>query len=65
MPESHHDQSVCAGCGGVFTCGMAAGLARCWCEDAPPLKAPPHENQSCYCPECLKKLLAEERLTSG
>ncbi|MDR2241111.1 MAG: cysteine-rich CWC family protein [Zoogloeaceae bacterium] len=64
--EADENKSVCAGCGGMFTCGAAAGLPRCWCQTLPPLQAPPPDGgKTCYCPACLNKLLAGERLTSA
>jgi hypothetical protein len=39
---------------------MEAGWARCWCTDLPSLDAPLAAGKGCYCPECLKKMLAAE-----
>lgn len=50
---------TCARCGATFTCGMAAGQERCWCQDLPP--APPLPEASCLCPECLKKEISKRK----
>ncbi|MEZ5614892.1 MAG: cysteine-rich CWC family protein [Rhodocyclaceae bacterium] len=50
----------CPGCGRGFECGMAGGLERCWCAELPPLTSPPDTGRGCYCPDCLKTLLAAE-----
>lgn len=48
--------NICPACGAVFTCGMNAGLAECWCASLPPVLAVPeaHVGQ-CYCPACLRQ----------
>ncbi|MCC7310537.1 MAG: cysteine-rich CWC family protein [Sulfuritalea sp.] len=50
--------SVCPRCGERFACGMLAGAARCWCADLPPLCAPPDPAAGCFCPGCMRALLA-------
>ena len=52
--------NTCPACGVVFTCGVAAGMAECWCARLPPILAVPeaHAGQ-CYCPACLRKKIEE------
>ena len=50
---------LCPRCGKAFTCGMQAGAERCWCADLPPLGALDPAQKGCYCPDCLKALIAE------
>lgn len=50
---------TCPGCGRAFTCGMLAGMPRCWCAELPVLEAPPEAGKGCYCPDCLRERLAE------
>ena len=62
--------SACVACGSEFQCGMAdAGAADpCWCTQLPPLPALPPSpvpeaaawrgHARCYCPACLRTLLA-------
>lgn len=53
--------STCPRCGKPFTCGMQAGLERCWCADLPLIGPPDPEQKGCYCPDCLKALIAERQ----
>lgn len=54
--------SECVRRGKTFQCGMAdAGAPEpCWCTTLPPLPASQlgREAAGCYCPECLRTLLA-------
>ncbi len=54
--------SSCATCGANFDCGMADANAAspCWCTTLPPLPAEwlGREAAACYCPSCLRALLA-------
>lgn len=55
---SQHGQRACPGCGTAFTCGLAAGLERCWCFNLPhviPVADASHEG--CLCPACLQKVI--------
>jgi hypothetical protein len=56
--------TVCPVCGGVFACGMRSGAA-CWCAALPPLTFPPDAGKGCYCPDCLKAMLAEAAVRTG
>jgi hypothetical protein len=49
---------VCARCGRAFNCGLLAGAPRCWCADMPPVT--PRAGTGCYCPECLRLVVAEQ-----
>ncbi|HNQ57201.1 MAG: cysteine-rich CWC family protein [Burkholderiales bacterium] len=60
MSNGCETSPACPGCGRIFMCGMEAGRERCWCADLPPLEMPPVDGKGCYCPECLKKMLAAE-----
>lgn len=63
MDEAKKDvplTNVCPACGARFTCGMAAGLEACWCASLPPVLAVPAADAGqCYCPDCLRKVIAE------
>ncbi len=54
--------STCAKCGAGFDCGMVEANAPspCWCTALPPLPAGwlGREAAACYCPACLRALLA-------
>ncbi|PKO71238.1 MAG: hypothetical protein CVU20_07870 [Betaproteobacteria bacterium HGW-Betaproteobacteria-14] len=54
--------STCPGCGRVFACGFKGGSARCWCAELPPLPTVPETGRGCYCPDCLRQSLSEERV---
>lgn len=55
--------NVCPGCGAAFTCGMNAGLPECWCASLPPIldvpAIPAGDVGACYCPDCLRRRIAE------
>jgi hypothetical protein len=54
--------SECVRCGKIFDCGMtdAADASPCWCTTLPSLPADllGRDTAGCYCPECLRALLA-------
>lgn len=60
--------SICPHCGTAFECGMAdAAVAGepCWCTRLPPLPSSAYSptkgapaNSRCFCPYCLRTLLA-------
>lgn len=60
--------STCLRCGSTFECGMtdAAGTEPCWCTRLPSLspsayaKGTDSLSASCFCPSCLRALLAVE-----
>ncbi|MBK9594968.1 MAG: cysteine-rich CWC family protein [Rhodocyclales bacterium] len=60
MPSNCEPKPSCPGCGRTFMCGMEAGREYCWCADLPALEAVPAAGAGCYCPECLKRMLAGE-----
>jgi uncharacterized protein (TIGR00290 family) len=41
----------CARCGSEFGCGASEGLARCWCDEFPPIV--PMSGEGCLCRNCL------------
>ncbi|MDD5248817.1 MAG: cysteine-rich CWC family protein [Rhodocyclaceae bacterium] len=49
---------ACPRCGRLFTCGMKAGHAACWCAGLPHRPPPDPGVAGCYCPACLRELLA-------
>lgn len=61
--------SECVQCGKSFSCGMvdADASSPCWCTAVPPL--PPallsRDGASCYCPDCLRALLARAHRDTG
>lgn len=58
--------SQCDRCGIYFNCGMVDGAseAPCWCTQLPLLPAPDlgKDSTRCYCPDCLRQLLARSAL---
>jgi hypothetical protein len=53
-------QTTCSRCGTVFGCGVETG--GCWCAAEPyrlPMPAP-HENETCWCPACLRAEYARQ-----
>ena len=46
------NETRCARCGAVFTCGMQAGQEPCWCAELPAIEPVPGRN--CLCQACLK-----------
>lgn len=61
--------SDCAQCGQHFSCGMvdADAAAPCWCTTLPALPADQlgRDNPRCYCPACLRALLARTHGDTG
>lgn len=58
--------NVCPRCAAVFTCGMRAGEEVCWCVAHPPAFAVPAvetvpDTGACYCPDCLRELIARKQ----
>ena len=53
--------SACPRCGREFACGMRAGLDKCWCAELPVLGPLDPDASACYCPDCLKALIAERQ----
>lgn len=43
---------------------MQAGAA-CWCAVLPALTFPPDAGKGCYCPDCLKQMLADAAIRKG
>jgi hypothetical protein len=52
--------STCPRCGARFTCGNVAGTTTCWCASLPVLTSADKAATACYCPACLRELLAAE-----
>lgn len=50
--------SFCPRCAKTFTCGALAGQPTCWCANLPVLPSAEKTALSCYCPVCLRELLA-------
>jgi len=57
--------NLCSRCGAGFTCGMQAGWTECWCATLPAVSTIPDAAAGCYCPDCLKSLLAVESRASS
>ena len=61
--------STCVSCGAGFDCGMvdAAAPSPCWCTALPPLPAEQlgRDAAGCYCPDCLRALLAAPQRDAG
>jgi hypothetical protein len=56
--ESTPRQLSCARCGNDFTCSRSGD---CWCAAEPyRLPMPAHDGGDCLCPDCLRKLVAEQ-----
>lgn len=55
--------SQCDRCGITFSCGMVDSTSKdaCWCTQLPLLPAPVlgQDSAHCYCPDCLRELLAQ------
>ncbi len=52
---------ACPRCGREFVCGMSAGMDKCWCAELPALGRLDPDASACYCPDCLKALIAERQ----
>jgi hypothetical protein len=50
--------SICPRCGSSFECGTQTGAERCWCAELP-LIEPVSEELACFCPACLREIIAE------
>ncbi len=61
IPGNTVSGNVCPRCGATFTCGMQAGHATCWCAGLPHLPPPDPATPGCYCPDCLKILIAQRQ----
>jgi hypothetical protein len=79
-PNQNHERgkpmSECPQCGKRFECGMAdvsanagtsAAASPCWCTTLPMLPASllGRDAASCYCPDCLRALLAGTHRDTG
>jgi predicted RNA-binding Zn-ribbon protein involved in translation (DUF1610 family) len=53
-------ERICPKCGAAFVCGSAAGAASCWCAELPPALALPDAASGCYCPACLREIIARQ-----
>ena len=53
---------ACSGCGAEFDCYLAGG---CWCADESFRLPMPADASDCVCPECLRKMAAEQRSSYG
>ncbi|MBU0752503.1 MAG: cysteine-rich CWC family protein [Gammaproteobacteria bacterium] len=54
-------RGACPRCGREFVCGMRAGETTCWCAELPVAVLPDSAGTGCYCPDCLKAIIAEGR----
>jgi len=55
--------SICPRCRAEFTCCMndAPAAAPCWCTALAPLPRAAYRSDSdCFCPQCLRELVAEK-----
>jgi uncharacterized protein len=52
---------ACPRCGAGFRCGPAPGAASqgCWCVGLPVLAR--RTGEDCFCPDCLRKAIREQR----
>ncbi|MCW3122535.1 MAG: hypothetical protein JWQ38_2027 [Flavipsychrobacter sp.] len=56
MDSTHTDKTkLCPQCGTSFTCSPMD----CWCSKLPAIM-PMDINASCYCPQCLSKMINEK-----
>ena len=61
MDDENNDaaNSICPRCGRGFRCGMKAGDSNCRCAEMPlGLPVPAPGTASCYCPDCLRAVIA-------
>jgi hypothetical protein len=52
-------EKICSRCHAVFTCGLAQGDERCWCERLPHVPLIADERTDCFCPQCLSEAIAK------
>ncbi len=53
--------SACPRCGELVACGMSNPDQACWCTAYPTvLPVPELGAASCYCPQCLQAVIAEQ-----
>lgn len=55
---------MCPQCGAAFTCGIAAGTARCWCFDLSRVM-PVRADTACLCPGCLARAIQQTQEESS
>ncbi|WP_220636140.1 cysteine-rich CWC family protein [Georgfuchsia toluolica] len=60
MSSEIHENSRCPKCGAEFRCGAKSGEKTCWCMAQPVLADADTDARDCYCPQCLKELLASK-----
>lgn len=53
--------AACPRCGREFACGMRAGSNDCWRAELPLAVRPDSAGTACYCPDCLKAIIAAGR----
>lgn len=58
MTNDHGHEATCGRCGKAFACAMRDGGPRCWCADYPHVLPVPTGQSPCYCPDCLKDMIA-------
>ncbi len=58
MMKGLQEGTLCPACGQQNQCGVAAGAADCWCRQLPQLSSADASAVACYCPVCLRALLA-------
>lgn len=50
---------LCSECGAKFLCGAASTCGQCWCAALPHIM-PKNATEDCYCPDCLKRKIAQQ-----
>ena len=50
----------CFQCGAELVCGAVNGDTTCWCDSLPKIMPLNEEATSCYCRECLEKVMQEK-----
>ena len=60
--DTNWSRKKCTSCGQGFLCGAELHEGACWCSELPLKMEIPDEQDdaSCYCPDCLKKLIEEQ-----
>lgn len=53
-------ERACPRCGATFVCGNEAGAPTCWCAELPPVLSLPANGAGCYCPACLRAIIAQQ-----